>query len=617
MVRDTVVSLARHGFTRFFFVNGHGGNIATVTAAFSEIYSERSMEKMSNQPSIKCALRNWWDGPGIKRLSQELYPVGEGSHATASEVALTWYKYPETIQRKEMDPEDRAERIFCRRRGLSAHLPGRPHRLRSQHGDAGARQALLRHCGRGSGARLRGLGRPVTAAGQRNRREASLDSTDPPLPETRFARVGEVSIAYQTMGKGSLDLIVMPGIVSHVEFFHEVPDYTRFLRRLASFARVVTFDKRGQGLSDRVPGVASLEERADDLEAVMAAIRSERAALLGFSEGASLSALYSATHPQRVSHLVLYGGFARYANASDFSLMYEPDVLRASAKHWGKGYSIKLFAPSLADDPATKQMWAKGERLCVSPGDYRTMIETNMKVDVRAVLPQIRVPTLVLHRATDLAVPVTNGRFLANAIPGAKYKEYPSGDHMPYAGTDFEPMCGDIEEFITGHRGTPADAERVLATVLFTDIVESTQLLTRMGDRAWRQLLDEHDRLGRRLVEQHRGRFVKSTGDGLLATFDGPARAIRCAQQLRSASAVLGIAIRAGLHTGEIEPRGGDVGGVAVHIASRVLGTAGPEEIVVSRVLPDLVAGSDLSFAPLEPRELKGFDGIWELFTVN
>ena len=286
-------------------------------------------------------------------------------------------------------------------------------------------------------------------------------------------KAGPQNAGTQKAGTAALDLIVMPGMVSHVEFFHEVPNYTRFLRRLSVFARVVTFDKRGQGLSDRVPGVPSLEERADDLEAVMSAIRSERAALLGFSEGASLSALYSATHPQRVSHLVLYGGFARFANTSDFSLMFEPDILRASAKHWGKGYSIKLFAPSLADDPATKQMWAKGERLCVSPGAYRTMVETNMEVDVRAVLPQIRVPTLVLHRATDLAVPVANGRYLAGAIPGAKYIEYPAGDHMPFAGTDFEPLCGDIEEFITGLRATPsADIERVLATVLFTDIVE-------------------------------------------------------------------------------------------------------------------------------------------------
>ncbi|TAJ41453.1 MAG: adenylate/guanylate cyclase domain-containing protein [Reyranella sp.] len=422
----------------------------------------------------------------------------------------------------------------------------------------------------------------------------------------------------QKAGKAPLDLIVVPGMVSHVEYLHELPGYTRFLRRLSAFARVVTFDKRGQGLSDRVPGVPSLEERADDLDAVMSAIRSERVALLGFSEGASLSALYSATHPQRVSHLVLYGGFARCANSSDFSLMFSPETLRASAKQWGKGLSVRLFAPSLADDPDLKQMWAKGERLCVSPGAYRTMIDTNIEVDVRAILPQIRVPTLVTHRATDLAVPVANGRYLASAIPGAKYIEYPAGDHMPFAGTDFEPLCGDIEEFITGHRvASSADTERVLATVLFTDIVESTQQLARVGDRAWRQLLDEHDRSARRLIEQHRGRFVKNTGDGLLATFDGPARAIRCAQELRGASASLGVTIRAGLHTGEIELRGDDVGGVAVHVASRVLGTAGPDEIVVSRVLPDLVAGSGLTFTPRGLCELKGFDGTWELFTVR
>jgi class 3 adenylate cyclase len=349
----------------------------------------------------------------------------------------------------------------------------------------------------------------------------------------------------------------------------------------------------------------------------MTAIRSEHAALLGVSEGASLSALYAATHPQRVSHLMLCGGFARFTNTSDFALMYEPDIMRASAKHWGKGYTVKLYAPSLGDDTETRQMWAKGERLCVSPGAYRAMIEANMDVDVRSVLSQIRVPTLVLHRATDLAVPVANGRFLAKEIPGAKYIEYPTGDHMPYAGTDFEPLCGDIEEFITGHRAASADAERVLATVLFTDIVESTQLLARMGDRAWRQLLDEHDRLGHRLVEQHRGRFVKSTGDGLLATFDGPARAIRCAQAFVEATRELGASVRAGLHTGEIERRANDVGGVAVHVAARVLDKAAPGEVVVSRVLPDLVAGSGLEFEARGRHELKGLDGAWELFAVR
>jgi len=421
----------------------------------------------------------------------------------------------------------------------------------------------------------------------------------------------------QKAGNSPLDLIVMPGMVSHVEYFHELPDYTRFLRRLASFARVVTFDKRGQGLSDRVPGVPSLEERADDLEAVMTAVRSERAALLGFSEGASLSALYSATHPHRVSHLVLYGSFARFANTSDFSLMFTPDMIRNSAKYWGKGLSIKLFAPSLADHPDTRQMWAKGERLCVSPGACRAMVETNMEIDVRAILPQIRVPTLVLHRATDVAVPVANGRYLASEIPNAKYIEYPAGDHMPFTGADFEPMCGDIEEFITGHRAVAADTERVLATVLFTDIVDSTQLLARMGDRAWRQLLDEHDRLARRSIEQHRGRFVKNTGDGLLATFDGPARAVRCAQGLVAGARELGATIRAALHTGEIELRGDDVGGVAVHVAARILGKAGSGEVMVSRVLPDLVAGSGLGFTSRGQHELKGLDGMWELFTVR
>lgn len=440
----------------------------------------------------------------------------------------------------------------------------------------------------------------------------------PLLPETHFAQAGDISIAYQTMGEGSLDLIVVPGIVSHVEFLHELPGYTRLLRRLASFARVITFDKRGQGLSDRVVGVPSLEERADDLDAVMAAIGCKRAAILGFSEGASLSALFAATRPKRVSRLVLYGGFARFANAPDFSLMFDAETIRHSAEYWGTGLSIKTFAPNLANDPEMLRLWAKGERLCLSPGGYKAMVDTNIEIDVRGILPQIRVPTLVLHSFADAAVPVANGRYLASQIPGARYIEYPDGDHAVFAGTDFGRMCDDIEPFLTGHRAaTRADADRVLATVLFTDIVDSTGQVSRLGDQAWRRLLDEHDQLARRLVKQHRGRLVKNTGDGLLATFDGPARAIRCAQGLIAATGGLGTTTRAGLHTGEIELRGDDIGGVAVHVAARILGSAAPGEILVSRILPDLVAGSGLLFTPRGHHSLKGLEGNWELFAVQ
>lgn len=437
-------------------------------------------------------------------------------------------------------------------------------------------------------------------------------------PETRFARAGDVSIAYQVMGDGPLGLVIAPGMVSHVEFFHELPGYTRFLQRLASFARVVVFDKRGQGLSDRITGVPSLEERMDDLSAVMDAAGLSKAALLGSSEGASMCALFAATRPERVSHLVLYGGFARFTNTDDYALMYDADVLAQMATVWGTGLSIKSFGHSHGKNPDLQRLWAKGERLIASPGTFKAMLDTNALIDVRTVLPQIRVPTLVLHRSTDRAIPAANGRFLAEHIPGARYIEYGSGDHAIFSGAEPEPICGDIEEFLTGHRDVPqVEIERVLATVMFTDIVDSTRRLAEMGDAAWRRTLDEHDRVARRSVEQHRGRFVKSTGDGVLATFDGPARAVRCAEALAAGVRYLGITVRAGLHTGEIELRGEDVGGLAVHVAARVMAEAAAGEVLVSRVLTDLVAGSSLSFDPRGARALKGLDGIWDLYAVR
>lgn len=442
--------------------------------------------------------------------------------------------------------------------------------------------------------------------------------SDDQLPDTQFARAGDVSIAYQVTGDGPPALVIAPGMVSHVEYFHELPGYTRFMQRLARFARVAVFDKRGQGLSDRITGVPSLEERMDDLWAVMQATGLSKAALLGSSEGASMCALFAATWPERVSHLVLYGGFARFANCADFTLMYDAGLLSQMAAAWGTGLSIKSFGHSHNKSPDMQRLWAKGERLIASPGTFKAMIDTNMLIDVRAVLPQIRVPTLVLHRKTDRAIPAANGRFLAQQIPGARYIEYDSGDHAIFSGTDVEPICGDIEEFLTGQRDQPpVETERVLATVMFTDIIDSTRKLAEMGDGAWRRTLDEHDRVARRAVEQNRGRFVKGTGDGVLATFDGPARAVRCARTLADGVRHLGIAVRAGLHTGEIELRGDDVGGLAVHVAARVMAEAAPGEVLVSRVLTDLVAGSSLAFAARGSRALKGLDGEWDLFALQ
>lgn len=435
------------------------------------------------------------------------------------------------------------------------------------------------------------------------------------LPETRYALSGDMNIAYQTMGDGPIDIIIVPGVVSHVDFMHEIPGYTNFLRRLSQFARVVAFDKRGQGLSDRMSGAPSLEQRMDDVRAIMDDIGSRRAVLLGFSEGCPMSALFAATYRERVSHLVLFGGFARAADRS------EPDAFEANisylVKNWGKGVMVKLALGNQKSTPDAVAQFAKFERLSASPGAVKTVMLLNRQIDVTSILPTVRVPTLVLHRRTDAQMPVKLGRDLAAQIPGAKYIEYPEGDHAFWSG-DVEALLGDIEEFITGHRDSSAtDFERVLATVLFTDIVDSTRRAGEMGDQTWRRLLDNHDQFARQIVERHRGILVKTTGDGILATFDGPGRAVRCALALDVAVQQIGLSLRAGLHTGEIEIRGHDVGGIAVHAAARVMAQSGPREVLVSRVVTDLVAGAGLKFSERGSYDLKGLPGKWELFAAS
>jgi len=444
--------------------------------------------------------------------------------------------------------------------------------------------------------------------------------TELALPTTRYAHSGEVSIAYQVIGDGPVDLILVPGIVSHVEFQHEFPGYTDYLRRLAAFARVIVFDKRGQGLSDRVPGVPSLEQRMDDVAAIMEAVGSKRAALLGFSEGAPMCVLFAATYPERTSHLILFGGFGRFTNTEDYKFMFSEEAILKSVKYWGTGAFIKSFAPSRAKDPAAVSQFAKFERLSASPGAYKAALQQNALIDVRPILPNVRVPTLILHSRTDALIPVENGRYLASQIPGVKYIEYPEGEHGGFImDSDFQrTLCGDIEEFVTGHRESALpDLERVLATVLFTDIVDSTQRATEMGDHSWRRLLDEHDRAAQRVIEKHRGNLVKTTGDGILATFDGPGRAIRCALAFESAATQIGLPLRAGLHTGEVEIRDGDIGGVAVHAAARVMALSKPGEVLVSRVVTDLVAGAGLKFSDRGSHELKGLPGRWDLFAAS
>jgi pimeloyl-ACP methyl ester carboxylesterase len=435
--------------------------------------------------------------------------------------------------------------------------------------------------------------------------------TDFVMPETRYALSGEVNLAYQVMGDGPVDIIMVPGFISHIEFRHELPGYTAFLRRLSSFARVVAFDKRGQGLSDRVSDAPSLEQRMDDVRAIMDAIGSQRATLFGHSEGCPMSALFAATYPERVSRLILFGG---YVKRRDLNIA---EVLEQRVKFWGTGAMLKRVAPSLAADPAAVAQFAKFERLAASPGAVKAFTTLNSQIDVSFILPAVRVPTLVLHNQGDVQVPVEHGRELAACIPDAKLIEYPGCDHIFTTG-DVEATLGDIEEFITGHReSSSSDLERVLATVLFTDIVDSTRSAATMGDHAWRRLLDNHDQLAIQTIEKHRGTLVKSTGDGILATFDGPGRAVRCALAFGTASKQIGLPLRAGLHTGEIEVRGRDIGGIAVHAAARVMAHSQPSEVLVSRVVTDLVAGAGLKFAERGSHELKGLPGRWDLFAAT
>jgi class 3 adenylate cyclase/pimeloyl-ACP methyl ester carboxylesterase len=440
--------------------------------------------------------------------------------------------------------------------------------------------------------------------------------TDLGMPETRYAQSGDISIAYQTMGHSPLDFLIVPGVTSHVEFNHELPGFTPFLQRLSGFARVAIFDKRGQGLSDRVSGVASLEERMDDVRAVMDAICSQRAVLCGFSEGNAMSIMFAATYPERVSHLILIGGYPRAGAFPPISDEAFEASLPSRIAAWGTGQLSKRAMGTRDENWREIALLGKYERLSSSPGAFKTLLLMNRRIDVRAILPSVRVPALVLHSRADALVPVTEGRKLAAAIPGAKYIEYDDLPHLCFAGM-FERLIGDIEEFVTGHRDDALhETDRVLATVLFTDIVDSTRMAAEIGDQRWRELLDHHDRLAKLTVEKHRGNLVKSTGDGILATFDGPGRAVRCALALGAAAQQIGLPLRAGLHTGEIEVRGRDVGGIAVHTAARVMAQSGANEVLVSRVVTDLVAGAGLKFTERGVFDLKGIPGQWDLFAA-
>lgn len=438
-------------------------------------------------------------------------------------------------------------------------------------------------------------------------------------PQTRYARSGEVGIAYQEYGEGEMDLVLAFPFLSHLDLMWENPLLARFLRRLGAFARVLVFDRRGVGLSDPVGGAPTLEERMDDVRAVMDAAGSERAALLGMSEGATMCMLFAATYPERTSALVLWGAMARSTAAPDYPWAPEREaVIEAQreliAPTWGQGATIEIFSPSMAAEPLAREFQARFERQAASPMRVRQLLEMFLDTDVREALPLIQAPTMVLHRRQDRAVSYHAARWLAEQIDGSEYVELEGEDHFPWVG-DSDAALAPIEEFLTGVRPGPAP-ERVLATVLFTDIVDSTRLATELGDRRWRELLEDHQRLVRERLREFEGREVKTTGDGFLAVFDGPTRAAACARAIADEMPSLGLEVRAGLHTGEVELMGDDVGGIAVHVAARIAALAGPREVLASRTVRDLAVGSGVVFDPAGRHVLKGVPDEWEVYRV-
>jgi class 3 adenylate cyclase/alpha-beta hydrolase superfamily lysophospholipase len=439
-------------------------------------------------------------------------------------------------------------------------------------------------------------------------------------PAVRYAASGDLSIAYQVVGDGPVDLVWVPGFVSHVEILWELPLWRRLMDRLSSFARVVIFDKREQGLSDRTGAPPTLEDIAGDLGAVMDAAGSERATIVGLSEGGPAALLFAASHPQRVSGLALVGSYARLSRAPDNPAGVPAEELRGFVERvvaeWGGPTALSLwFGAEAARDPALAEWWARLLRAGTSPGGARALMRLYEELDARPALSSISAPTLVVHGRDDRLFPAALGRAVADAIPGARYLELP-GPHLPFVVDDGRPFVAAVEELVTGRLAEP-DPERVLATVLVTDIVGSTGQATALGDRAWRELLQRHDDASRREFERFRGREVKQTGDGFLAIFDGPARAVRCAAAIRDALAPLGLSLRTGVHTGECELRGADVSGIAVHIAARVAAAAGPGEVLVSSTVHDLVVGSGLEFEERGERELAGVPGSWRLFLAR
>ena len=441
------------------------------------------------------------------------------------------------------------------------------------------------------------------------------------MPETRYARSGDVNIAYQVVGDGPTDIVYVPGWVSNIELMWDDPGLASFLRRLSSFARLITFDKRGTGLSDPVPvdNLPDFETRMDDLRAVMDAAGSRSATIFGHSEGGTLSILFAATHPERTDGLILTGSYAKRIRSDDYP--WAPTAEERArevenvAETWGQIDWLEEVAPSRSDDPAFQAWFSRFLRMSASPRAAAALLEMNSAADVRGTLAAVTAPTLLLYRQDDRDVNIEEGRYIANAIEGARFVELPGADHVFWAG-DFEPLLQEIEEFVTGRRGS-SDPERRLTTVLFTDIVDSTRNAAELGDLKWRQVLERHNRLIRNELARWSGVEVSTTGDGFLATFDGPARAINGALSIAATVPDLDMHVRCGVHTGMVEVVGSDVAGLAVHIGARIGSLARPGEVLVSSTVKDLVAGSGFSFEDRGTHILKGVPDEWRVYAAR
>ncbi len=439
-------------------------------------------------------------------------------------------------------------------------------------------------------------------------------------PPVRYAKSGDVHIAFQVIGDGPFDLVYVPGFTSHIDLNWD-PPAAHVTERLSSFSRLIYFDKRGTGMSDPVADVPTLEDRMDDLLAVLDAAESEQAALFGFSEGGAMSLLFAATYPERTRALATWGAMARTTEAPDYPFAPSFEAYLESANelilpYMSEGILTEIYVPSGAHDPEIVAQVRNREQRGASPGMLQNLVFTYMAVDVRHIVENIHVPTLILHARGDRVVNVRNGRWLAERIPEARYVELPGIDHLVWFSDQADAVLDELEEFFTGTRPV-ATPDRVLATVMFTDIVRSTERDAEVGDRRWRELLETHHKIVRDELQRFRGREVKTTGDGFLATFDGPARAIRCGSAIVEALDAVGLEVRIGIHAGEIELIGDDVAGIAVHIASRVGALAGAGEVLVSETVKGLVAGSGVTFSDRGSHELKGVPDTWRLFAVN